>query len=240
LGRAVTFASLPFRPVASGVSAAPITERDVRKMAAQVFRIAPGAELATSVPEGSDGYLFLLSGSGSIAVGAGRAAIEAETFVAVGEKQTFALANTASTPLDMVYVLAPPQGSAREHAGLADPLAVTSRNAAPNVYLPDQKKMRRYFVAKEAASSARGHAMIVEYEADTRTVMHRHPNAESMFVPLSGRIEFIINGEPTVLERGQAAYFGMDDRHALHCAAGTTSASFLEFHIPGAFTTVKE
>src|ERR1700719_534512 len=98
-------------------------------MAAQVFRIAPGAELATSVPEGSDGYLFLLSGSGSIAVGAGRAAIEAETFVAVGEKQTFALANTASTPLDMVYVLAPPQGSAREHAGLADPLAVTSRNA---------------------------------------------------------------------------------------------------------------
>src|ERR1700692_4562501 len=74
LGRAVTFASLPFRPVAPGGSAAPITERDVRKMAAQVFRIAPGAELATTVPEGSDGYLFLLSGSGAIAVDGRRAA----------------------------------------------------------------------------------------------------------------------------------------------------------------------
>jgi quercetin dioxygenase-like cupin family protein len=81
--------------------------------------------------------------------------------------------------------------------------------------------------------------MIVEYEADTETVMHYHPNAESMFVVLTGDIRFVVDGAPTVLRRGQAAYFPMNNAHALRCAAGTTSASFLEFHIPGAFTTVK-
>lgn len=86
----------------------------------------------------------------------------------------------------------------------------------------------------------RGHAMIVEYEKDTETVMHHHPDAESMFVPLTGNIRFFVNGEPIVLKRGQAVYFPINDRHALPCAEGTTSASFLEFHIPGAFTTVKE
>ena len=50
---------------------------------------------------------------------------------------------------------------------------------------------------------------------------------------------FVVDGEAIVLERGQAVYFPMNDRHALRCADGTTSASFLEFHIPGAFTTVK-
>jgi hypothetical protein len=29
----------------------------------------------------------------------------------------------------------------------------------------------------------------------------------------------------------------MNNRHALRCNEGTTSASFLEFHIPAAFTT---
>jgi quercetin dioxygenase-like cupin family protein len=116
---------------------------------------------------------------------------------------------------------------------------VTSRAAAPIAHIADQKKLRRYFVGKEAAKSERGHAMIVEYEKDTETVMHYHPNAESMFVVLTGDIKFIVDGEPTVLKRGQAVYFPMNNRHALRCNDGTTSASFLEFHIPGAFTTVK-
>jgi quercetin dioxygenase-like cupin family protein len=95
-------------------------------------------------------------------------------------------------------------------------------------------------VSKEASRSERGHAMIVEYEKDTETVMHHHPNAESMFVVLTGNIRFVVDDQPAVLERGQAVYFPMNNRHALRCADGTTSASFLEFHIPGAFTTIKE
>jgi mannose-6-phosphate isomerase-like protein (cupin superfamily) len=61
-----------------------------------------------------------------------------------------------------------------------------------------------------------------------------------MFVVLTGSIQFVVDGQPIVLERGQAVYFPMNNRHALRCADGTTSASFLEFHIPGAFTTIKE
>jgi len=239
LGRSVTFGFLPYRPVAAGVSEAPITTGDLSKMSAQLVRVEPGARLEASVPDGSDGYLFMLTGSGRIAVDGSEAAIERESFAAIGEMQTFLLANASDEPAEVVYVLAPPPGSLREHAGLSQPLTVTSRASAPTAYIVDQRKNRRYFVSHEASESGRGHAMIVEYEKDTETVMHYHPNAESMFVVLTGDIRFMVNGEPIVLRRGQAAYFPMNDHHALRCADGVTSASFLEFHIPGAFTTVK-
>jgi mannose-6-phosphate isomerase-like protein (cupin superfamily) len=240
LGRSVTFGSLPYKAVAAGIYTAPITAGEVRKMSAQLFRVDPGAKLETTVPEGSDGYLFQLTGAGRIAVGGSERAIDRESFAAVAERHAFSLTNSSDTQAEVLYVLAPPPGSPREHKGLAEPLAVTARADAPTAYIADQKKMRRYFVAKEASKSERGHAMIVEYEKETETVMHHHPNAESMFVVLTGKIRFVVNGEPVVLERGQAVYFPMNDRHALRCADGTTNASFLEFHIPGAFTTVKE
>jgi quercetin dioxygenase-like cupin family protein len=240
LGRSVTFASLPYKPVAAGVSEAPITNGDLAKMSAQLFRLEPGAKFDTSVPEGSDGYLFMLTGAGRIAVDGQEKVIDCESFAAVAERRALSLVNSSPKAVEVVYVLAPPPGSPQEHKGLAEPLAVTSRANAPTAYLADQKKTRRYFVSKEASKSERGHAMIVEYEKGTETVMHHHPNAESMFVVLTGNIRFVVNGEPTVLERGQAVYFPTNDRHALRGADGTTSASFLEFHIPGAFTTVKE
>jgi mannose-6-phosphate isomerase-like protein (cupin superfamily) len=239
MGRSVTFASLPYGPAGAGVAQAPITAGDLRQMSAQLYRVDPGAKLQATVPAGSDGYLFMLTGNGRIAVNGSEKEIARESFAAVRETQTFSLANPSAEPVEIVYVLAPPPGSPREHAGLADPVAVISRADAPTAYIADQKKNRRYFVAKEASKSERGHAMIVEYEEGTETVMHYHPNAESMFVVLTGRIRFVIDGEPTVLARGQAAYFPTNDRHALRCADGTTSASFLEFHIPGAFTTIK-
>ncbi len=239
MGRSVSFGALSYKPVAVGVSEAPITGGDTRKMSAQLLRIDPGGKLEASVPEGSDGYLFMLTGAGRIAVDGSEKPIERESFAAVGEKRKFSLANSSDRPAEIVYVLAPPPGSQREHKGLAEPLQVISRANAPTTYIADQKKNRRYFVSKEASKSERGHAMIVEYEEGTETVMHYHPNAESMFVVLTGDIRFVVNGEPIVLKRGQAVYFPMNDRHALRCADGTTSASFLEFHIPGAFTTVK-
>jgi quercetin dioxygenase-like cupin family protein len=208
-------------------------------MSAQFFRLEPGAKLESTVPEGSDGYLFLLTGAGRIAVDGQEETIERESFAALGERRAFSLVNSTNQPAALVYVLAPPPGATSEHKGLAEPITVTSRAAAPTSYIADEKKLRRYFVAKGACQSERGHAMIVEYEKDTETVMHHHPDAESMFVVLSGDIRYVINGAPIVLKRGQAAYFPMNDRHALRCADGTTSASFLEFHIPGAFTTVK-
>ena len=81
--------------------------------------------------------------------------------------------------------------------------------------------------------------MIVIYDKETVTGMHMHPDAESMFVVLDGAIEFIVNGEKAVVKPGQAAIFGTSDWHALRAAEGLEAASFLEFHIPAAYTTVK-
>jgi mannose-6-phosphate isomerase-like protein (cupin superfamily) len=239
LGRSVSFDSLSYTPVATGVSTAPITNGELDKMSAQVFRVAPGAKIEATVPEGSDGYLFVLTGNGRVAVNDAERPIERESFAAVSEKSRFSFANPSGEAAEVVYVLAPPPGAPREHKGLSEPLTVTSRAGAPTALIADQKKFRRYFVGKEATKSDRGHAMIVEYEKDTETVMHYHPNAESLFVVLTGDIRFVIDDMPTVLKRGQAVYFPMNNRHALRCNEGTTSGSFLEFHIPAAFTTVK-
>jgi len=80
--------------------------------------------------------------------------------------------------------------------------------------------------------------MIVEYVRDTVTGLHMHPNAESMFVLLSGRTRFTVNGADAVVGRGQATVFPMGDRHGLRVAEGD-GVSFLEFHIPAGYTTVR-
>ena len=79
--------------------------------------------------------------------------------------------------------------------------------------------------------------MIVLYEKETVTTLHMHPNAESMFVVLTGKVRFTVNGKDAVLERGQATHFPAGDCHGLCTAEG--DVSFLEFHIPGTFTTVR-
>lgn len=237
MGRAVTLSSLPAQSGAA--SRAPITAGDLKEFTAQFIRLAPGAALQDAVPVGADGYLFALTGRTRIAVGGQELPMENESFAAVREGRAFRVTASAQGPAELVYVLAQPSG-ASTHPGLSEDLAVIARDAAPTAYVADQKKMRTYFVSNEAAKSARAHAMIVGYEPDTFTAMHHHPNAESLFVMLSGRVQFVVNGEKKVLERGQAVYFGAHDKHALQCAEGADSASFLEFHIPGAFTTVKQ
>jgi quercetin dioxygenase-like cupin family protein len=115
---------------------------------------------------------------------------------------------------------------------------VIERGNAPMKVLPQDHKTRLYFVDKEAAHSERAHAMIVVYDKDTMTRMHMHPDAESLFVMLDGAIQFTVNGKDEVVKPGQAAIFGSNDRHGLRAADGVTAASFLEFHIPAAYTTV--
>ena len=95
-----------------------------------------------------------------------------------------------------------------------------------------------YFVGKEAARSERAHAMVVVYEKNTVTGLHMHPNAESMFVFLSGKTRFTVNGQDVVVGRGQATYFPTSDRHGLRVAEGD-EVSFLEFHVPAGYTMVR-
>jgi mannose-6-phosphate isomerase-like protein (cupin superfamily) len=86
----------------------------------------------------------------------------------------------------------------------------------------------------KAAMGRRGFAIVEEYVADTVTPRHHHPNAESMFVLLEGRLRFLVNGEEHILAPGQATHFPMNDSHALRSADGQ-ALNFLEFHIPGVF-----
>jgi quercetin dioxygenase-like cupin family protein len=79
--------------------------------------------------------------------------------------------------------------------------------------------------------------MIVEYQADTVTVMHHHPNADSMFIPLTGTVRFTFNGKDHIVSRGQATVFPAGDHHGLRVEEG--KVSFLEFHIPAKYVTVK-
>jgi mannose-6-phosphate isomerase-like protein (cupin superfamily) len=249
MGRVVTFTQAPTGRVADGVETAPITAGDTREMAADFIRIAPGKRWGAAVPSGSDCYLFMLSGTGVIAAGA-RHRFPAQAFATVEEGVEFSIANDGRADAEIVKVLAPPApkppavpaapaASNAARAGFRGTIAVAQRTDLPVVHIPEQKKKRIYFVGDHAAQSARGHAMIVVYDKDTVTGLHHHPDAESLFVVLDGALAFTVNGAPVVVAPGQAAYFGIDDRHGLTTAEGCPGASFLEFHIPAAFTTVK-
>ena len=238
MGQVVTFAQLPTSKIADGIDSAPV-KADVKEMAAKFVRVAPGKRWTATAPRGSDLYLFMLGGSGAISAGGSRHKLPAQTFATVQEGVKFTVENDGSAPADVVKVIAPPQPNGRPLEGFTGGLSVIERGKAPVLEIPEDHKTRIYFVDDEAAQSQRGHAMIVVYDKDTVTSMHMHPNAESMFVVLDGAIQFTVNGKEEVVKPGQAAIFGSNDRHGLRAADGVAAASFLEFHIPAAYTTVK-
>lgn len=238
MGRVVTFAELAGNGAGEGVSIAPITAGETPEMAAEYIRISPGKRWTASAPRGSDCYLFALSGKADIAAGEARQRFAAQTFATVQEGVDFSVSNSGTAPVDVVKVIAPPQGGARQ-PGFSGRIDVAERAKTPVVPVPAERKQRIYFAGGHGAQTERGHAMIVVYDGQTNTALHHHPNADSMFVLLDGAVEFTINGEQVVVKPGQAAYFPTNDRHGLHTAPGHTGASFLEFHIPAAFTTVK-
>lgn len=234
MGRVVTFADLPYRE-AAGVKRAAITGPEMKEMAAEVIRLAPRATLAEAVPAGSDRYLFTLSGSVTASAGGARHPVVEQGFVTVQEGTRFAVENSSGSEATLISVLAPPSGGVRP--GFTGGLAVAARATTPVHDVREELKRRIYFVGKEAVSSERAHAMIVEYEKDTVTNMHMHPNADSMFVFLSGKTRFTVNGQDVVVGPGQATYFPAGDRHGLRTAEG--EVSFLEFHIPDGYATVR-
>jgi mannose-6-phosphate isomerase-like protein (cupin superfamily) len=238
MGRVVTFAELTPQK-SDGVGTAAITRDDMREMSASYVRVEPGKSWRDRVPDGSDCYLFVVGGSGAITSDDARHSVARESFATIQEGRSFAVENNGAAPLEMVRVLAPPNGG-RGLPGFHEKLRVAERGTTPIHNIPAEKKRRIYFVGHDAAHSERGHAMIVIYAKDTVTRLHHHPNAESMFVPLDGALEFTVNGEQVKVAPGQAAYFAMNDTHGLHVASGHSGASFLEFHIPAAFTTVRE
>ena len=235
MGRVVTFEDLPYRQTAAGVKRASITGPEMKAMAAEVIRLDPGATLTELVPSGSDLYLFTLTGRVVITGAGSKHTVIEEAFVTLEEGTSLTVANPAGAEAWLIGVLAPPTAGTR--AGFSGGLAVAARATAPVHDVREELKRRIYFVGEHAARSERAHAMIVLYEKDTVTGMHMHPNAESMFVLLSGKTRFSVNGEDVIVGRGQATYFPMSDRHGLRVAEG--DVSFLEFHVPAGFTTVR-
>lgn len=238
MGQVVTFSELKGQTIASGVDSAPI-DAAVKDMAIAFVRIAPGQRWTATPPRGSDCYLFMLSGAATISAAGDEQRMPTQAFATVQEGMEFTIDNGASVSADVVQVIAAPQSQGKALTGFTEGLSVIERGTAPMLELPDDHKTRLTFVGKEAAKSERGHAMIVIYDKETVTGMHMHPDAESLFVLLDGAIEFTVNGELVVVKPSQAAIFGANDRHGLRAAEGLDGASFLEFHIPAAYTTVK-
>lgn len=239
MGRVVTFAELQGSSTGDGVTAAPITASETKEFTAELIRIAPGKQWSARAPKGSDCYLFALTPGAAISSGNGRVPLPAQSFATVQEGESFAIGNDAAAAVEIVKVIAPPQARG-DLPGFTGKLKVAERASTPVVPVPEERKQRIYFVGGHGAKSERGHAMIVVYDGQTHTPLHHHPNADSLFVLLDGAVEFIVNGEKVVVTPGQAACFPAKDRHGLHTAPGHAGASFLEFHIPAAFTTVKE
>jgi mannose-6-phosphate isomerase-like protein (cupin superfamily) len=238
MGKTVTFANLPYRESAPRVKRAAMTGGEMKEMAAEVIHLAPGARLTESVPAGADRYLFTLTGSPTVSGRGVSYAMPEESFATVEEGTELTLANSTGSDALLVSVLTPPPGSPAARAGFSGGVTVALRATTPVHDVPAEKKKRIYFVGEHAARSERAHAMIVEYVRDTVTGLHMHPNAESMFVLLSGKTRFTVNGHDVVVGRGQATVFPMGDRHGLRVAEGD-GVSFLEFHIPAGFTTVR-
>jgi quercetin dioxygenase-like cupin family protein len=189
------------------------------------------------VPSGSDLYLFALTGAARIANAGSAQDLPQDAFATLAEGTEFALSNPGATTVELIGVVAPPAGSGGALAGYKGAVSVVARSAAPLTDLPAEKKRRIYFVDRAAVHSERAHAMIVEYQADTVTSMHQHPNADSMFVPLTGKVRFTFDGAEHVLGRGGATVFPAGNLHGLCVAEG--KVSFLEFHIPAAYTTLR-
>lgn len=239
MAQVVNFDELPAEYGAVGLRRAPITSGQTRFMSAELITLDSGATFTDTVPLGSDAYLFMLSGTASITVDGDTRELLEQTAAVIGDGHAYEVTG-AKQGARLIAVIAPPAGSEEALLGFAGSLHVIGRAEMPAVELPEQKKRRLYIVGKESAASERGHAMIVEYEAETVTVMHHHPNADSMFVPLDGEFQFSVDGRDVVVGPGGAAVFAAGDRHSVCCAEGTNGGNFLEFHVPAAFTTVKE
>ena len=237
MGKVVTFEQLA-QTNAGGIARAAMTGGEMQEMAAEFIQIAPAQRWTGTAPQGSDCYLFMLAGAGAIAAGGQRHRFPTQAFATIQENVAFTVTNEGSTPAGIVKVIAPPQADGR-FPGFTGTISVIERDMAPVLDLPKDHKKRIYFVDDHAAKSERGHAMIVVYDTETVTGLHHHPNAESMFVVLDGALKFTVNGEQVVVRPGQAAIFGLNDRHGLRVADGLPGASFLEFHIPSAYTTVR-
>lgn len=238
MGKFIDFDQAPHQEHGSGIRIAPITGGEGEKMAAELITVARGAKLESSVPSGSDRHLFVLSGEALLDAPALRGkTMSSSAFASLQEDTAFTVTGKA-TESRLLSVTAPPPGTRSAAPGFRQGVRVVSIHEVPAVDVPQSRKKRVFLATRDTIGSERAHGMIVKYRQDTETTMHMHPDAESLFVFLEGRTRVTVNGTAHAAGFGQAAFFPCGDRHSLH-GVDAAGSSFLEFHIPGVYTTVR-
>ncbi len=228
MGKIVDYRSAEAREAVPGVAIVPVVDWfDGTELAASVVKLAAGARHAAKVPRGSDQYLFVLDGAPKL----DGAVLARDAWALLSEGRDYALEGAGW----VLSVQAPPPGAGAQRPGFTGGLKLMRVADEPEIDIPAEKK-RRIYLCNSAIGSERAHAMIVRYTGETLTRLHHHPNAESLFVVLDGRVAFTVDGAPRVLGRGEAAFFPSNNPHGLKSADGE-SLSFLEFHVPGAYET---
>jgi mannose-6-phosphate isomerase-like protein (cupin superfamily) len=231
MGSVIDFKSAEHRTTPGGAQVSTILgQPQSSEMAVSLIRLSAGSRYDGAVPAGSDQYLFAISGAARLD---GTHSLAPQSWAILEEGKTFGV---TGGPAQILSVIVPPPGAGRGGAGFSDGLKLLAVKDLPIIDLPEEKKRRTYLANKAIAGSERGHAMIVRYTGETLTKKHHHPNAESLFVILTGRVKFLVDGVERVVGAGETAFFPMNDSHGLKSADGQ-ELSFLEFHIPGAFRT---
>lgn len=239
MGQVVNFANLQYSEFCQGVQRGQINNDEIHLMLAEIFVLQPHSKLQLSCPTGSDRYFYTLTGDLKVGTVVANENMPQDTFAVIEEGSLIYIENASNHIAQLLSVISPPENyQGTKYPGFSGALKILPRDQQSVVDIPDQKKKRIYFVGKENAKSERAHAMIVVYQHDTVTGMHMHPNAESMFILLTGKTNFTVNNQNFVVERGDATVFPIGDRHGLKVAEGD-GVSFLEFHLPAAFTSVR-
>lgn len=243
MGQVIDFSKLNYETVGVATKRGSFTSPETTQMVCDIYQLDPGGSFLGQVPIGSDQYFYSFFGAVNIKYAEKGYEMPQDTFSVIQEGNSYSITNIGSSTAELISVIAPPKDSPNvvKLPGFTGGLKVSPKASQAVLEVPEQKKKRIFFAGKESAKTERAHAMIVEYEPETFTGMHMHPNAESMFIMLSGKNKFTVNGQDVVIGRGEATIFPMTDRHGL-CVADTNgheNVSFLEFHLPGAFTTVR-
>lgn len=218
----------------------PSGAREIRLIQQQSHLSAVCLELKAGVShevagqEDMDTYLYVFSGEIKVSVSDGATTFAAGSFAAFPETTTITLAGLASE--SQVYLVTAKGASL---AGVPKDSLVGDVAELPLVEVPEQLKTRTYLVGKESIPSERSHAMIVGYTGDTLTKSHHHPNAECVFFFLKGDALLLNEGKEEPVGPGDFAFFGANQSHGLRSANGE-GLSFLEFHAPAEFVTVRE
>ena len=203
-------------------------------LAAKFVDLPPGVTYTVTGQKGVDEYIYVAAGTVTVSGDGKNGELKTDCFATVHEGVEARLAGKAGTARVLIVSAKKP-----DVEGVPAGAATMAVDQLPVVDVPEQLKQRIYLVGKHAVPSERSHVMVVNYVGDTLTKSHHHPNAESIYFFLKGEALVLANGKEHAVKPGDLVFFGVNDSHGLRSANGR-NMSFLEFHAPSTFTTVRE